>query len=84
MTKPPYPPCSGATAPVEVSVVVTRFRGASILAAVAGETFPANRLLETKSLTAAVVTAGGMSSLCVVYRLISPFERKSGGITRYS
>ena len=42
MTRLANPPCSGATAPAAVSVVVTRFKGASILATVASGTFPAN------------------------------------------
>jgi hypothetical protein len=80
----PYPPCSVATVPVDVRVVVIMFKGDSILVAVIADTFPANKLLEMKFLIVAVVAGGGKSSLCMVYRLMIPVEIKSGGIMKYS
>jgi hypothetical protein len=79
-----YPPCCGATAPVEDRVVMTTVKGVSTRLITSGATFPINRLAEMDLEIAAVISSGGESCWFVMYSWAVPADRKSGGMMMYS
>lgn len=59
----PIPPYTGATAPVFVSVVVTRFKGDFTLLTMVSGTFCPSRLLKRKLFIEPIIFAGGVICL---------------------